>query len=102
MYSRPSPQKIGGAAVHRLDSHSTILLVHSKTFTRLILILTGSHDYEVMGSLYCLKEKAIKQPPKIVQKCSEILILFHNLQPFASDQIKEEDKKKVFVFSSTF
>ena len=32
------------------EGHSTILLVHTRIFTRLILILTGAHDYEAMGS----------------------------------------------------
>ena len=30
------------------EGHSTILLAHSRIFTRLILILTGAHDYEVL------------------------------------------------------
>ena len=34
------------------EGHSTILLVHTRIFTRLILILTGAHDYEAMGSWY--------------------------------------------------
>ena len=32
------------------EGHSTILLAHTRIFTRLILILTGAHDYEAMGS----------------------------------------------------
>ena len=32
------------------EGHSTILLVHTRIFTRLILILKGAHDYEAMGS----------------------------------------------------
>ena len=32
------------------EGHSTILLAHTTIFTRLILILTGAHDYEAMGS----------------------------------------------------
>ena len=34
------------------EGHSTSLLVHTRIFTRLILILTGAHDYEAMGSWY--------------------------------------------------
>ena len=32
------------------EGHSTILLAHTRILTRLILILTGTHDYEAMGS----------------------------------------------------
>ena len=32
------------------EGHSTISLAHTRIFTRLILILTGAHDYEAMGS----------------------------------------------------
>ena len=32
------------------EGHSTILLAHTRIFTRLILILTEAHDYEAMGS----------------------------------------------------
>ena len=34
------------------EGHSTISLAHTRIFTRLILILTGAHDYEAMGSWY--------------------------------------------------
>ena len=34
------------------EGHSTILLVHTRIFTRLILLLKGAHDYEAMGSWY--------------------------------------------------
>ena len=33
------------------EGHSTILLAHTKIFTRLILILTKAHDFEAMGSV---------------------------------------------------
>ena len=32
------------------EGHSTSLLARTGIFTRLILILTGAHDYEAMGS----------------------------------------------------
>ena len=32
------------------EGHSTILLAHTRIFTRLILILTEAHEYEAMGS----------------------------------------------------
>ena len=32
------------------EGHSTILLAHTRILTRLILILTGAHDYEGMDS----------------------------------------------------
>ena len=31
--------------------HSTILLAHTRIFTRLILISTKAHDFEAMGSV---------------------------------------------------
>ena len=31
------------------EGHSTILLAHTRIFTRMILILTEAHDYEAMG-----------------------------------------------------
>ena len=60
------------------EGHSTILLAHTKIFTRLISIL--------MHSLYLHK------------KCMEILLLLCNLDILASDQIKEETNKKIFCF----
>ena len=60
------------------EGHSTILLVHTKIFTRLILIL--------MHSLYLHK------------KYLEILLLLCNLHILASDLIKEESNKKRFCF----
>ena len=33
------------------EGHSTILLAHTRIFTRLILILTKAHDFEAMGSV---------------------------------------------------
>ena len=33
------------------EGHSTILLAHTRIFTRLILISTKAHDFEAMGSV---------------------------------------------------
>ena len=60
------------------ECHSTILLAHTKIFTRLILIL--------MHSLYLHK------------KYLGILLLLYNLDILASDQIKEESNQKIFCF----
>ena len=60
------------------EGHSTILLAHTKIFTRLILIL--------MHSLYLHK------------KYFEILLFLCNSHILASDQIKEESNKKGFRY----
>ena len=33
------------------EGYSTILLAHTRIFTRLILISTKAHDFEAMGSV---------------------------------------------------